>query len=295
MINYYDNASTKPEIFRQLSCKELLFVNYDCPLDTNKLEAWSHYNYIIYVVTGSKALHTADRSWLLTHKMAAFVKKGACIFEKWFDENLCLMVFFIPDRYLASFAREHAGLIQKDKLPPGPNELVIPLQSNDIMQGYYDSMIPYFFCEQKPSEDLLELKFRELLLNTISHSGNSDFTSYLHSQLLPQSDNLQAIIDANYHYNLKLEDYARLCNRSLSSFKRDFFKVYGTAPASWLLHKRIGYATQLLMTTGKSVNDICFESGFENSTHFSRVFKKQYGIAPLKYRLQANHANLPLV
>src|SRR5258706_14546503 len=113
MINYYDRAVAYPEIFKQLICKDLLFVNYDCPSEMNKQDNWSHYTYILHVVYGKKGFHTPNRSWILTTGNSALIKKGACIFEKYFDGVLCLMAFFIPDNYLRSFLQEHISLVPK--------------------------------------------------------------------------------------------------------------------------------------------------------------------------------------
>ena len=162
--------------------------------------------------------------------------------------------------------------------------MVISLEVNDMMLAYYESVIPYFHTPVKPSEDLLELKFRELLFNIIGNPANSELTSFLHSFVSPQANNIQPVIEANYCYNLKLNEYARLCNRSLSSFKRDFYNVYGDSPASWLLNKRLDHSLKVLHDSGKTIADVAFESGFENSTHFSHVFKKHFGVSPLKYR-----------
>ena len=74
MINYYESALTNPRIFKQLFCKDLLFVNYDCPLGVNRQDSWSQYNYILYIVTGKKKFYTNSRSWLLTKETAVFVK-----------------------------------------------------------------------------------------------------------------------------------------------------------------------------------------------------------------------------
>jgi len=285
MINYYQRAKTRPEIFKQLFCKELLFVYYDCPLGRNRQDSWSEYNYILYIVSGKKAIYTTDCSWLLTSGTAVFVKKGCCIIEKIHGENLCLMAFFIPDNYLRSFLRGNNTLLQKKKNDAEKNQMVIPLEVDDMMLAYYESVIPYFSAEIKPPEDMLELKFMELLFNIIVNPNNCELNNYLQTLIAPQSDNIQPIIEANYCYNLSLDGYAKLCNRSLSSFKRDFYKVYGTAPARWLLHQRLAHALKLLCTSDKTINDVSFESGFENSSHFSRVFKNRYGSSPLQYRL----------
>jgi len=294
MINYYNKAKTQPEIFKQLFCKELLFVYYDCPLGKNRQDSWSQYNYILYVVTGKKIFYTDTRSWLLTAGTAVFVKKGACVIEKVDGEILCLMAFFIPDDYLCSFLLKNNSLIGNGKNNPVKNELVIPLEVNETMLAYYESVIPYFSSEIKPPEDLLELKFKELLFNIIGNPVNADLNNYLRTLVLPQSGSIQPVIEANCCFNLTLEDYAKLCNRSLSSFKRDFQKFYGTAPAQWLLNRRLDHALQLLVGTNKTISDVSFESGFENSTHFSRVFKNRYGLAPLQYRIKASATSITI-
>jgi AraC-like DNA-binding protein len=47
---------------------------------------------------------------------------------------------------------------------------------------------------------------------------------------------------------------------------------------------RIGYATQLLQNTGKSVAEVCYESGFGNLSHFNKQFKLVTNHSPLQYR-----------
>jgi len=93
-------------------------------------------------------------------------------------------------------------------------------------------------------------------------------------------------------FNLTLPDYAKLCNRSLSSFKRDFRAVYKINPGHWLLSKKLDYSHHLLLTSDKTISDISFESGFENTTHFSKAFKKRFGASPLNYRKEESPSKI---
>jgi AraC family transcriptional regulator, exoenzyme S synthesis regulatory protein ExsA len=287
MINYYKNACTKPETFKQLFCKELLFVYYDCPLGSNRQDSWSQLNYILYVVSGKKVFYAHPKSWLIGEGSAVFVRKGGCIIEKIQGEDLCLMAFFIPDNFIQCFLRENKILIQSADDLPEQGDLVTPLDVNETMLAYYDSVRPYFFAKLKPPEAMLELKFKELLYNIVINPKNAGLSNYLNTLLLPQANTIQPIVEANFCYNLTLHDYASLCNRSLSSFKRDFQKLYKMPPARWLLQKKLSLARQLLRDANKTVADVAFESGFEDGTHFSHVFKKHFGISPQKYRQDA--------
>lgn len=284
MINYYQEGLTNTKNFKQLFSKELLFMYYDCPFGNNRQDNWSQYNYILYIIKGKEVYHTANRSWLLSAGTAVFVKKGAWITEKVCGEFLCLVAFFIPDSYLRSFLLENRSLLTKGKNISFENNIVISLEVNERMLAYYESVIPYFNSSVKPPEDLLELKFRELLYNIIGNPANRELNSFLNTLISPLANKIQTVIEANYCYNLALEEYARLCNRSLSSFKRDFYNEYGEPPARWLLNKRLAHSLNPLCNTDRTILDIAFESGFENSTHFSHAFKKQFGISPLKYR-----------
>jgi AraC family transcriptional regulator, exoenzyme S synthesis regulatory protein ExsA len=283
VINYYQGARTNTKVFKQLFCKDLLFVYYDCPSGCNREDRWSQYNYIMYIITGKKILNTHSRSWSLTKGTSVFVKKGACIIEEVNGEVLCLMAFFIPDSYLRSFLTENKVLLTKE-INTHENELVLSLEVNELMLAYYDSVIPYFFSSVKPPEYLLELKFKELLYNIIGNPANTELNSFLHTLISSHVNNIRPVIEANYCYNLTLSEYAQLCNRSLSSFKRDFYSIYGESPARWLLVKRLAHSLELLRNSDSPIVDISFKSGFENSTHFSHAFKKHYGISPLNYR-----------
>ncbi|HET6542556.1 MAG TPA: hypothetical protein VFG46_18830, partial [Chryseolinea sp.] len=88
-------------------------------------DLWSQQNYIQYILSGKKAFHTPVRSWLMKAGDAFFVKKGATIVEKFFEETLCIITFFIPDSYLQSFMRENRSLRATSPLLKPQNELLI--------------------------------------------------------------------------------------------------------------------------------------------------------------------------
>jgi AraC-like DNA-binding protein len=287
LFNYYDRVRSRPEIYNQLSCKELLFVHYKCPNESKITDLWSQHNYIQYILSGKKAFHTPDRSWYFKPGDAFFVKKGASITEKFFEEPLCIITFFIPDSYLQALVQKNKSLLSVPEKSQPDSKLLIPLPVTEIMSGYIESVIPYFYKAQKPSEELLELKFRELLMTIFTDPENHELNSYLQSIASPQYNTFQEVMEANCFFNLSLSDYARLLNLSLSSFKRHFVSVYKTTPGQWLQDRRLNYACQLLISTDKQITDISFESGFENSTHFSHLFKNRFGVSPLNYRKEA--------
>jgi len=284
MINYVEILKSDPVYFKQFSCKELLFLNYDCPVKEKKLAKWSEHNYFYYVLQGQKMLKTTNRSWLLTKGTLSFVKRGACLIEQFFREPFCIVVFVMPDSFISRFILENKDHIPTARVHQKDEDLVLPVETDDVLHKFYESVLPYFTSRMPPSEKLIELKFNELLLHIVNNPGNEELISYMHSVATNKTGRLENVMEANYPYNLTLTQYATLCNRSLSSFKRDFEAAYKTTPGRWLLNKRLERAHVLLSDTEKSMFDVLLESGFENQAHFSSAFKARFGQSPLQYR-----------
>ena len=95
---------------------------------------------------------------------------------------------------------------------------------------------------------------------------------------------IEKVMSKNFLYNLKVEEFAKLCGKSLSAFKRDFKIIYNTSPSRWIKSKRLEHAKTLLIETDLNINQICYDCGFINSSHFIKSFKEKYNLPPHQYR-----------
>src|SRR5690606_15535684 len=130
----------------------------------------------------------------------------------------------------------------------------------------------------------LELKFKELLFNIFLDPANKDVLAYANSLMNISNTPIWEVMEKNYMYNLTVEQFARMANRSLSVFKKEFFQYYHTTPGRWLTQKRLELAKSFLDAGKQNIGEVAFNSGFENLSHFSRVFKEKYGVSPTKMR-----------
>ena len=78
-----------------------------------------------------------------------------------------------------------------------------------------------------------------------------------------------------------MEEISGYTGRSLATFKRDFKKISELTPQKWLIKRRLEAAHDILKTDNKKISDICFEVGFKNLSHFSKLYKEKYGTSPL--------------
>lgn len=285
MINLYEALKSYPPFSRQLNCKGLLFTNYDCPQTESKEKFYVECNYIAYVISGRRIFHKNSKSWELKEGTCVFVKKGTHIAEKPKGEGWCVMVFFIPDNFLKQLINENRKSLQGNNLIGSDEDHVLSLDVNDLSKSFFISMLPYFTQTPPPAESLLELKFKELILSLLTNEKNNHLLSYLNNLNYGKYPSIAEVMQNNYTFNLTLAEYAKLAYKSLATFNREFKKIYNDTPAKWLLKKRLTLASELLENTSLSIGEIGAECGFENQTHFSRVFKEKMGKSPLQFRM----------
>lgn len=284
MVNLYEILKRFPSLSRQLNCGDLLFTNYECPQAEAKQQFFIACNFIAYVISGRRIFHKDGRSWELKEGACAFVKKGTHVSEKLADEGWCVMVFFMPDHFLKALINESRNNLPLSGLPPAGSERLLLLDVNELSRAFFFSMLPYFEQSPPPPEKLVELKFKELVLSLLSNKKNVALLSFLNGLSSDRYPSIEEVMEQNYAFKLSLADFAKLSCKSVPTFKRQFKKLFQDSPAKWVIKKKLALATQLLQNTGLSIGEICFECGFENQTHFSRVFKEKAGIAPLKFR-----------
>ena len=219
-------------------------------------------------------------------------KKGTHIAEKEEGEGWCVMVFFMPDNFLKQLINENRKSLPLTNLPEAGVEHILPLDVNELSKSFFFSMLPYFTQTPPPPENLLELKFKELILSLLSNKKNERFLSYLNNLSNDKNPSMEEIMQNNYAFKLTLAEYAKLTCKSIPTFKRDFKKIFKDTPAKWVMKKRLNLATELLQNTPLSIGEITFECGFENQTHFSRVFKEKIGVSPLQFRMNLRTTSL---
>lgn len=127
----------------------------------------------------------------------------------------------------------------------------------------------------------------ELLFVMISRLGEQK-TRSKNTFLIEEMDLAVTYFHANYNHPICVEEYARSRGMSISWFIRNFKDYTGTTPTQYLLSLRISNAQSLLESTSYQVTEIAEIVGYNNPLYFSRLFKKQCGVAPTEFRKQIN-------
>ncbi len=86
---------------------------------------------------------------------------------------------------------------------------------------------------------------------------------------------------------IRIETLAETTGYSPNYFQNLFRKLTGETPQKYLLHLRIGKATQLLADSEFSLSEIAQQCGFSSQSYFGAIFKKETGFTPKEFRRRA--------
>lgn len=137
--------------------------------------------------------------------------------------------------------------------------------------------------EGLPDETGESIKMTELIYLIASHE-DCCIKSRLLSNIDTARKSFEQTVYDHIFKDVSIEELARLTNRSLTSFKKEFRRHFQMPPHKWFIRQRLMHSRLLLISTSKSISEIGNECTFPNTSHFIKLFKKEYQMTPAAYR-----------
>lgn len=283
MFDSYKHFLETPD-YNKIIGEDYLIVEFKCPIKEELFTAWSECHSVVYVLSGQKKWITPEAEYLVKENQSIFVRKGAFKNQQYFEDGFCVLMFFMKDDFIKRCVKEDINRETTGLKKINHPDFVYRINVSESLNTLYLSFFSYLKKGEKIPEKIMELKFREMLLNICTNHNNSDIKNVLYTLSQNVNGAIEQIMEEQYIYNLKVDEFARLCGKSISSFKREFKKIYLTTPGKWLLTKRLHLARNLILNTDFTIQQICYDCGFESDSHFIRSFKNQFGMTPNQWR-----------
>jgi len=279
--------------YTKITGDDYLFIEYKCAPDVEDVKVWTDTPFLCYVINGRKDWTAIEGTYRLRKGEALFFNKGVYNTKPYLEEEYCVLLFFLSEDFIRRFVKRYRENFKIPNSNVSENQ-IYRLDVQDSLKSLFVSITSYMSQANEIPSELIEMKFNELLYNIILNPKNRNLTNLFLSLEQVQKADLNNVMTKNFQSDLSLEEFARLSGRSLSTFKRDFKNYYNQTPGKWLNNKRLEYAKTLLENPELHINDICWEIGFKNASHFIRSFKEKYNLPPNQYRskLIGTYANL---
>jgi AraC-like DNA-binding protein len=197
-----------------------------------------------------------------------------------------VVVTFHPDVLRKIYEKEIPLLFQ-----PGnqvTNQSRGRINNDFLIKKYIEGLLFYFENPSLVNDEILILKLKEIIL-LLSQTQDAETIRVIVSQLFsPTVYTFKQVIEANLFSPVSVEDLAQKTNLSVSSFKREFKKLYDDSPANYIKSKRLQRSAELLAISDQRISDIAFDCGFNDLANFTKSFHDKYKVTPTNYRLKRN-------
>ncbi len=157
-------------------------------------------------------------------------------------------------------------------------------QNNEEMASIINRMILLCQSTNLFKDTLADLSLQELLvkivqlqtLKEVNEGDSKTFNQYLHQVV--------SIIRVNLSNKVELKTIANKAGMSTSALYRLFKNELGMSPIEFILLERIKLAKHYLTDKKIFIKNVSFETGFQDTNYFIRVFKQYEGITPKQYQ-----------
>lgn len=192
------------------------------------------------------------------------------------------LLFYFDDRLIQEFlAVSTVDEFNRNTLPD-----YLKLATPQVLEVFAANLLLLYEKHGIRQKQFLDLKILELLHLLNGAISDRKFAEFLFRLTLPKKRNIREFMQQNYDKPLRIEDYAYLTGRSLSTFRRDFRQFFDLTPQQWIKQKRLEKAYAMLGESNITVTDMAMAVGYENVSYFIREFKKTYGQSPKQLMLE---------
>ena len=184
---------------------------------------------LLYIVKGAQSIGIYDAERVRVERgQLLYLPKDIYLVSDFIkqDDSFEAILFFIDDDMFAKLrplkAKKSETQIHSHK------PLILP--TNQQMAKYIGSLIDVYMGQEN-TPHLLEIKLLELLaLVKLQHDGDGFLDDFFSRSLMPKKRDIRDFMQQHYLHNLKIEDYAHLTGRSVSTFNREFKALYKATP-----------------------------------------------------------------
>lgn len=184
-----------------------------------------------------------------------------------YEEHLHLMPAVLRDMIGNKVS---TGCLHQSKITPAIREVM-----HQIIGCPYHGITRKLFLESKALE-LITLQLDQICGS--SFTGRS--CTRLHPHDKKQVQGIRDLLDGNLETPPSLKQLAKAAGMSHPKLNRCFKEVYGMTVFQYLRTERLNRARIMLQEQGYSVTEAAFQVGYDSVSHFSQVYKKQFGASP---------------
>jgi len=190
------------------------------------------------------------------------------------------LVFELSDELIIKVASKIPEKIVSQEKKNKSQSIIIDKHGKQI-EGDINNIHMITKRKSKDEAFLIDLYAQKLIFDLLKVYSLDNLLSLKSNYAIRQTENY---IKANVSEPIKVSMLAKMSSMTESNYSHAFKKMYGMSPHKYINNSKVEHACGLLRE--HSVTEVAFELGFENISHFIRLFKQKYDITPKQYQMK---------
>ncbi len=307
MLHTFD---TRLEAMDGFETDYLRVLYYDLPKNYKGKYKSKAYLRFCTILEGEKCISVGSKSFKYTKDQFLLLSSNSNV-DMTIPDDTKALVFEISEEMIKSVAAKMYSTndkyqkFEKDKTKVSANKIVLPsenksrtldlpkvkekriINSSFILENHNRDIkddIDYIhnLTKRKSREEafMVDLYAQKLVYNLLKIHPLERLLKLSSSSELKESI---SYINDNINKPIRVSELSDIAGMSQSSFSHAFKKIYGMSPQKYINNLKVEYSLELLKKD--SVTSVAFELGFENLSHFIRLFREKYNMTPKQYQI----------
>ncbi|RRH98454.1 helix-turn-helix domain-containing protein [Mesorhizobium tamadayense] len=232
---------------------------------------------ITFWTSGSGVYRIEDKTWSFSAPTVSFIPSGV-VHGFDIEQGTDAIVVSIADAALAAIAEHSALPLDQPVFVTGRGEVALWERHGNMIK-----MIQAEYAEaQAGMEKILPA------LVAVALSGIARLDAQSHAVTVPATvalgGRLRRLIDRHFRDDWPVERYVEELGTTRHLLDKAAHQVLGSGVRQAIGERRLVEAKRLLLFTIRTVEDIAYETGFNDPAYFSRFFRQAVGMAPAMWR-----------
>lgn len=256
--------------------------------NTENFDAFLTQHALVYILTGVKQINVSYSGFRINAGELFLIPKGEYVMSEYIAGKQgfqSMMLFF--NQKVARYVVEQLSEAIPDTLTEikiKKKEAIKIIPNNSAIESLFNSLVSYSEEHNPFLSEIVRLKFMELIYLLLDSPYRKVIISFLLDAARCENPSITSVLERYLYSSQTVEELAKIAGRSLSGFKREFIRLYGEAPMTWIRRKKLEHAAFLLKKSNKNIEEVAEACGFISASHFARLFKERYSLSPSLYR-----------
>ena len=162
-----------------------------------------------------------------------------------------------------------------------PEKIIIEIGLDEKIIGLYQQILEQIESEKIGFKQIIASLTYEIIARVLALEKSKKFMG---KEIEDKISKAKIIMADRIDKQINIEELAIELGVGYSWFRKMFRHYTNLAPAQYFLQLKINKAKDLLLNTSLSIKEVAMITGFESQFYFSKFFKKQVGLSPMKLR-----------